>query len=76
MENNILQKVREYPQIISRMLNILHTKNRYKSLCLDKNISYLYEENHILKRITEWPLNVGCMLKNLPTKFNYNIAIY
>ena len=47
-----------------------------KSLCLDKNISYLYEENHILKRITELPLNVGCMLKNLPPKFNYNIAIY
>ena len=28
-ENNMLQQVREYPLITSRILNILHTKDRY-----------------------------------------------
>ena len=47
-----------------------------KRSCLDKKISYLYEENHILKRIRKRPCNIGCMLKTFPTKFKYSTAIY
>ena len=44
-----------------------------RCLCLDKKISYLYEENHLLKEIREQTLNIGCILKEFTTKFKCSI---